>query len=57
MQTVEEKPWVIKYVGEQTPELCMAAVQNDGMALEYVRDKHLNYVWRQYKIISEQFVL
>lgn len=39
MQTVEEKPWVIKYVGEQTPELCMAAVQNDGMALEYVREQ------------------
>ncbi|NBI76832.1 DUF4116 domain-containing protein, partial [Lachnospiraceae bacterium] len=27
----------LQYVKEQTPELCMAAVKQNGYALEYVR--------------------
>lgn len=27
------------YISEQTPELCMAAVQQNGIALEYVKEQ------------------
>ena len=30
METVKKAPWSIRYAKEQTLELCMEAVQNDG---------------------------
>jgi hypothetical protein len=29
----------LRYVDNQTPEICLAAIQEDGMALQYVLDK------------------
>lgn len=33
METVKKAPWSIRYAKEQTLELCMEAVQNDGELL------------------------
>ena len=35
METVKKAPWSIRYAKEQTLELCMEAVQNDGEVLAY----------------------
>ncbi|MGN1038120.1 MAG: DUF4116 domain-containing protein, partial [Mailhella sp.] len=40
MEGIRRSPRYIDYI-EQTPELCMAAVQQDGMALKFVRQQTL----------------
>jgi hypothetical protein len=40
MAAVQECGYALKYVREQTPEICMAAVQKDGYyALKYVKEQ------------------
>ena len=36
---VIDYPFYIQYVKEQTPELCLVAVNHDGWALQYVKEQ------------------
>ena len=38
---VKRYEWALIYVKEQTPEICMAAVQKNIYALQYVKDLEL----------------
>lgn len=39
MMAVKQSGYTLKYVEEQTPEICMAAVKQNRHALEYVEDR------------------
>ena len=39
LEEVIKDGYVLRYVTEQTPELCLAAVKQDGDALQYVNSK------------------
>ena len=39
LEAVKQDCWALKYVKNQTPELCMVAVKQNGWALNYVKDQ------------------
>ncbi len=38
-QAMRKRPRMLEFVPEQTPDLCLAAVESDGSALEFVREQ------------------
>ena len=36
--SVKEDPWALRYVKDQTPEICLEAVKQDKHAIIYVKD-------------------
>lgn len=39
MERIKANPFHLKYVVKQTEDMCLAALRNEGMALEYVKEK------------------
>ena len=39
MEDIKQNAYALQFVKEQTPELCLAAVQQYGSALEYVKEQ------------------
>ena len=39
LEAVKQDPYAVKYVEDQTPEICLEAVKQDGDALQYVKDQ------------------
>ncbi|MBD3195404.1 MAG: DUF4116 domain-containing protein, partial [Candidatus Lokiarchaeota archaeon] len=39
LEAVKQDEFVLKYVKEQTPEICLEAVKQNGYALQYVKDQ------------------
>lgn len=38
-KAMRKRPRMLEFVPEQTPDLCLAAVESDGTALEFVREQ------------------
>lgn len=41
MVAVKQSGWNLRFVRKQTPEICMAAVEQDDEAFKYVKDKSM----------------
>jgi hypothetical protein len=39
LEAVKEDGYALKYVKEQTPEICLTAVKQNGYALQYVKEQ------------------
>jgi len=39
LKIVEENGWVLEYVKNQTPEICLVAVKHKGYALQFVKEQ------------------
>jgi len=39
IKAVESDGYALRYVKDQTPEVCLKAVESDGDALQYVKDQ------------------
>ena len=39
LEVVKQDGWALRYVKEQTPEICLEAVKKNGYALQFVKDQ------------------
>ena len=39
LEAVKQDPYAVKYVEDQTPEICLEAVKQNGLALFYVKNQ------------------
>jgi hypothetical protein len=39
MAAIEQDAWALRYVKDQTPQLCLAAIRKSCGVLQFVRDK------------------
>ena len=55
---VVQRNWeALQYVKDQTPEICMAAVKQNGDALVYVMNKLLRFAWLQFNKTDFHFIM
>ena len=50
--TVNQNGYALKYVKEQTPEICLAAVTRNGYALRYVEERIFDEIESKEKLIT-----
>ena len=53
METVKRYSWALKYIKEQSNELCMEAVKRSGYAYKYVKNPTPELFWEAVKTYAE----
>lgn len=39
LEMVKENPYMLRFIQHQTPEVCLAAVEQEGLTLEFIKEQ------------------